>query len=55
MVGPIGFEPMTSALSAQRSNQLSYGPLFQYRAKSFYMPSHCFLPTMEQKFILKVF
>ena len=27
MVGPSGFEPETSALSAQRSNQLSYEPL----------------------------
>ena len=26
MVGPIGIEPMTSALSARRSSQLSYGP-----------------------------
>ena len=26
LVGPSGFEPETSALSAQRSNQLSYEP-----------------------------
>ena len=26
LVGPSGIEPETSALSAQRSNQLSYGP-----------------------------
>ncbi len=27
VVGPAGFEPATSSLSATRSNQLSYGPL----------------------------
>lgn len=26
MVGPTGIEPATSAMSRQRSNQLSYGP-----------------------------
>ena len=26
LVGPSGLEPLTSALSARRSNQLSYGP-----------------------------
>jgi hypothetical protein len=26
LVGPRGFEPLTPALSAQCSNQLSYGP-----------------------------
>ena len=28
VVGPSGVEPLTSALSAQRSNQLSYGPMY---------------------------
>ena len=27
LMGPSGFEPLTPALSAQCSNQLSYGPL----------------------------
>jgi hypothetical protein len=33
MVGPIGIEPMTSALSARRSNQLSYGPPVRLEAQ----------------------
>ena len=28
LVGPSGVEPLTSALSAQRSSQLSYGPSY---------------------------
>ena len=28
MVGEMGLEPMTSALSAPRSNQLSYSPIY---------------------------
>ncbi len=31
MVGPGGFEPPTSRLSAGRSTRLSYGPLFLVR------------------------
>ena len=30
MVDPIGFEPTTSAMSRQRSNQLSYGSRTNY-------------------------
>ena len=40
MVGPSGIEPETSALSAQRSNQLSYGPIFVAR-RSFLLRTLC--------------
>ena len=36
VVGPIGFEPMTSRLSAVRSNQLSYGPVAEKSARLLY-------------------
>jgi hypothetical protein len=33
MVGAIGIEPMTSAMSTQRSYQLSYAPLARNRKR----------------------
>ena len=39
MVGVIGIEPMTSALSEPRSNQLSYTPKISLKVKNYYQKS----------------
>ncbi len=43
MVGPRGFEPLTFAVSRQRSPELSYGPIWDL-----------FLPDIESAFLFIV-
>jgi hypothetical protein len=42
VVGPSGIEPETSALSARRSNQLSYGP--RRMPRDLYSSDLCLIP-----------
>ncbi len=49
MVDPIGFEPTTSAMSRQRSNQLSYGSVLMkspQRAQYRHYEFSCFIVNM---------
>ena len=55
MAGPAGLEPVTSRVTGECSNQLSYGPSLQFALLSVFAPQKTFsmrLAPLSQKSVL---